>query len=559
MKPEPTDASGMPVRKLRFPWPSAFAGLLAVACLLVISEPSLVGFYPIPPDWLRFEVKLAVLGGFMLVLLIDLRRYQRRYQAQQVDLKRLGDRLDDLRRRNRQLRLKVHTYSGHTDKLKLFISDKLLEYIEYDEKYLHFKGIAAEVRHNGVISFDKVQTALQQAAAAANAASGASTDTTADGAADYREALDAMRYLWDLLDLSTADNLALHIGNLLYECEEHYYQRMLNEDTVAPLPYEPVFSPQRAAWRALNLVRTDLPDMEDDAADFRLEDAQWFVHLAPVEELLGNENHFVLLLDNLLKNAQFFSGKRAKRSGAVSIALRLFESQGHAVVRVYNRGPHIPDDESARLFQLGYSTRRTRDHHGRGLGLYFANEIVKGHDGRISIRNVHVRQTRYELTLAFRNADSAVRVVEVSLNDGRPQCRIVSPASSDDGTELEEKLTGKVEWPLPSALKRVSITSSDDDSAPTVVDFDPTGKQVRLDPDHPERPHWRISYYPARKKPRLGFEAMDINGVEFEVSLPTARHRLESGEATLDEAIDAEMERLDERIKVSSGRDLRKR
>ncbi|MEX2499957.1 MAG: ATP-binding protein [Wenzhouxiangellaceae bacterium] len=554
MSGEHADTPGLPVRKLRFPWPSALAGLLAGACLLVMSEPSLVAFYPIPADWVRLEVKLAVLGGFMLVLLIDLWRYQRRYQAQQADLKRLGQRLDDLRRRNRQLRLKVHTYSGHTDKLKLFISDKLLEYIEYDEKYLHFKGIAAEVRHNGVISFDKVQTALQQAAASVNAASRASTDTAADtAAADYREALDAMRYLWDLLDLSTADNLALHIGNLLYECEEHYYQRMLNGDTAAPLPYEPVFSPPRAAWRALNLVRADLPPMADDEADFKLEESQWFIHLAPVDELLGNENHFVLLLDNLLKNAQFFSGKRAKRSGAISIALTLRESEGHAVVRVYNRGPHIPEEDGARLFQLGYSTRRSRDHHGRGLGLYFAHEIVKGHDGRIDIRNIHTRQTRYELTLELRNGESIARVVEVSLNDGRPQCRIVSPASNDDGTELDEKLTGKAELPLPSGLKRVTITSSDDDSTPAVVEFDPTGKQVRLDPDHPERPHWRITYYPARKKPRLGFEAMDINGVEFEVSLPTARHRLESGEATLDEDIDAEMERLDERIKVSSG------
>jgi len=91
----------------------------------------------------------------------------------------------------KRLQLKAHTYSDHADKLKRFISDKLLEYIEYDEKFLHFKSIAAEVRHNGVISFDKVQTTLQRIEDEAD---------TPKQVSDVRAARDAMRYLWDLLD-----------------------------------------------------------------------------------------------------------------------------------------------------------------------------------------------------------------------------------------------------------------------------------------------------------------------------------------------------------------------
>src|SRR5690625_7470080 len=71
-----------------------------------------------------------------------------------------------------------------------------------------------------------------------------------------------MRYLWDLLDLSTADNLALHISNLLCECEEHYYQRLLEVTGDNALPYDPVYSPQRAAWRAAALASTEaLPEL----------------------------------------------------------------------------------------------------------------------------------------------------------------------------------------------------------------------------------------------------------------------------------------------------------
>src|SRR5690625_6466944 len=88
--------------------------------------------------------------------------HHRQHRNQARDIQRLHNQVAELRQSKKQLQLKAHTYSGHADKLKLFISDKLLDYIEYDEKFLHFKSIAAEVRHNGVISFDKVQTVLQQ-------------------------------------------------------------------------------------------------------------------------------------------------------------------------------------------------------------------------------------------------------------------------------------------------------------------------------------------------------------------------------------------------------------
>jgi len=276
MKKIKTDEPERRVQRVDFPWLTLLVSLVAVIYLFLLNEPDLLQAYGLPEFWFQNPFKYALVGLFILVVLRDLYHYVRQSRGQRADLKRLREQVDELWQSKKQLQLKAHTYSGHADKLKLFISDKLLDYIEYDEKFLHFKSIAAEVRHNGVISFDKVQTALQRAAA----------DLPEYGAHhdvqnDLEAAQDAMRYLWDLLDLSTADNLALHIGNLLCECEEHYYQQLLEVDQAETPPHEPVYAPQRAAWRALGLARHEPLPLPEEGADYRLDDGQWHVIWPP--------------------------------------------------------------------------------------------------------------------------------------------------------------------------------------------------------------------------------------------------------------------------------------
>ena len=59
---------------------------------------------------------------------------------------------------------------------------------------------------------------------------------------------------------------------------------------------------------------------------------------------------------------------------------------------IYNRGPHIEQEMLETIFQLGFSTRRNKEHHGKGLGLFFAKEIVRGYQGTISALNVKLVQ-----------------------------------------------------------------------------------------------------------------------------------------------------------------------
>ncbi len=510
-------AGDRPPDRVALPWPSLLLAIAGMAFLLVTTDPRLASFYPVPAFLQGEAVRYATVALVLLLAWLDVRRVRRRHARQRDALEGLQGQVDELWQRNKQLQLKAHTYSENADKLKLFISDKLLEYIEYDEKFLHFKGIAAEVRHNGVISFDKVQTALQRALATTGEAP-ATDNTECD---DYRSALDALHYLWDLLDLSTAENLTLHIGNLMCECEEQYCQRLL-ESGDAP-PDEPAYPPRRAAWRALAMVREEpLPALAPDAL-YRLDDGRIHARLAPTGELLGRENHLVLLLENLLRNAQFYAAKRGYSSPFAQIGLTLAEDDGDACLRVYNRGPPIRDEDRPHLFQLGYSTRRTRAHHGRGLGLYFVNEIVKGYEGRVAVHNIDNPAMRCELRLRLLDGGEQVETVETMVEDGRPRCRT---AEGDTARSRE--------WTTRSPVTQVAVDAGDGSGPVTLGEFAARGTQDFHDPAHPERPHWRIRYRPKRNANRLEFTPLDITGVEFEVRLPTAQKRLETVGGTLE-------------------------
>src|SRR5690606_2894307 len=139
MKSENDKAPDSRVQAVSFPWWSLLSGLVALAYLALMTEPQWQLQLSLPSNWLREEIKYFFLAAFVLLVLRDLLRYHRQHRQQTADFVRLRHEITELWQSKKQLQLKAHTYSGHADKLKLFISDKLLDYIEYDEKFLHFK------------------------------------------------------------------------------------------------------------------------------------------------------------------------------------------------------------------------------------------------------------------------------------------------------------------------------------------------------------------------------------------------------------------------------------
>lgn len=87
------------------------------------------------------------------------------------------------------------------------------------------------------------------------------------------------------------------------------------------------------------------------------------------------------VFDNLLRNAV----THAAQGGWVGIEVSV--AAGVVCVRVEDRGPGVPADDLARLFEPFYRGPQLAARVGHGLGLAIARQIVENHHGRIEAAN----------------------------------------------------------------------------------------------------------------------------------------------------------------------------
>lgn len=555
IKKPPKKASGA-FYLLYFPWLSLLASILSIILLLQISHADFMQGYIFwqqswqQHHWIKFlqNSPAILLAGLMIIYIIDGYFFFSRKRKLKKVHQQLNQQLTDALQSKKQHQQRANTYSSHTDRLKSFISDKLLEYIEYDEKFVHFKGIAAEIRHNGVISYDKVLTALnkaieQQQFIAAyeekSSESGEASQDTLEALAKYQTAIEAMRYLWALLDLSTAENMSLHIGNQLIECEENYYQQQLDAENNQLETYESplatTFYPQYAALTTLSLL-FDAPKIShlislakiNEAVldnDFNYENELFRVQLKPVAQLLGNHNHIILLLENLIKNAQFFIQKKRYKQKSDRIFLSLYASQDYAHFVVYNRGPKIPQEEIENVFKLGFSTRKSKHEHGKGLGLFFVQQIIKGYRGEITATNVANPSIEYVIRLNLINETSLEYRVASNEIDHRVKVTEIFEKFQQEDSEKEyqwqNEITFETEIRLHSIeVKALTNNQQEQTNHQYVLD---EGVKVNqwLDPQNSMHAHWRIEIKNARKGNKITFTPLDVGGVRFDAKLPT--------------------------------------
>jgi signal transduction histidine kinase len=259
------------------------------------------------------------------------------------------------------------------------------------------------------------------------------------------------------------------------------------------------------------------------------DDPVFWLSLESCDAVLGNENHWVLLLENLLKNAQFFSGKRPYRHKYRRIGVRLGEVSGKVRLQVFNSGPAISEEDKLKVFQLGYSTRRVKEHHGKGMGLFFVGEIVKGYDGSIRIENIQNQPRRMTLRLEFENGDVRTDSFDLLIEDDMPVC-----LKSDQGN-TEKSLS----WSFDRRLRSVEL-ASDDSTQPQQLELTSNTRNLTwTDPRRPYNPNWALDISLTRKTSGLVFTPLDVRGVEFVVELPLASSRLS------DEVSPEDMEAID--------------
>ena len=499
-----------PVR-LNYPWLSILGGMLIVGWQFVLLDPGLVEGNRLAQQLLHRDYLLIAIAGLVLILVYDVRSFlntKRRYREQ---LQQFRSQVGELFDSKRELGTRARTNSDHADKLKMFISERLLEYIEYDEKFLHFKNIASEVRHNGVISYDRVQTALKQA----------QQDCAPDEEQIYREAADSMLYLWDLLDLSTTDNISLHVANRIYDSEEHFFQAQLNPLEAGSAPYKPTFAMNQALRRAL------LPIVENpDALGLNqawpkagcYADDQFKILMQYDSELLGNENHMVLLIENLLNNGLYYARQKAGKQRHNPVAICLSQAGGEGVLRVYNRGPLIAAEEREKIYQLGFSSRRVREHHGKGLGLYFVHEIARGFEGGIDFSNIENRSDQLSMSVKLTNGELLQQQVGIVDIGGKPMCRLL---------DSDEQVARRQEWSFDAPIASIEVSSRMTSKPQLIASLASGEDSYHLDKDDPMRAYWAIDVKNRKRSAKLQFMPLDVRGVEFELRFATALSRLD--------------------------------
>ncbi len=494
---------------ITFPWLSLLSGSCIIIWQFVLARPDWVQPYELPEPLLNIEYLFAAAAVWLLLVIYDIYRFYKSWASYKTHIAELFD-------SRRELGTRVRTYSNHADKLKLFISDKLLEYIEYDEKFLHFKNIASEVRHNGVISYDKAQTALKRAA-----------EICADRLQDdqqgkqFEEAAESLLYLWDLLDIATTDNISLHVANRIYDSEEYYFQSTLNKSDTTEFPYVPTFSMFSAMKKAL-LPIVEKPNeiqwIELSGYPFSYVDERFHLLTMNDSDMLGNCNHMILLLENLLNNAVYYANQKTSKTHTRRVTILLAKQQEQIMLEVYNPGPRIKEEDRNRIFQLGYSSRRIRDHHGKGLGLYFVNEICKGFEGSIDFENIENQDNGLSMRIELSRGDVETHFITIVEDNGKSLCQVA---------QTDEPFRRSLQWNFSQPIARIEVSSQGSAEPQMITDL--LGREITSQPDttDPLLPRWTMDITNRKRSSKLVFKPIDVRGIRFRVKFPTAESRLE--------------------------------
>lgn len=499
--------------KLHFPWLQTAMAAGTIIVLLKSAHTGSIGFETVDnvAETLYLHTTLVIVFACTVVYeLLQFRQRRKDFDQQVVGYEEQIAKLVHLKTR---LQRKAQKHAGHADKLKQFITGKILEYIEYDEKFLHFKNIAAEVRHNGVICFDKVTSTLR--------AQLLNTAHPTEKAA-LNDALEKMIYLWDLLDLSTTDNVAMYVANKIYESEEQYFRLALTH-TDSQQALTPAFSTRRAVIKGLQVFVPDrsppLTEIIDRSRPIVHLDDVFHIALEDAGKLLGNDNYIALVVENLVNNALYYfnSRKYGNKYSRVAVTLRLNESD--AELTVYGCGPPIDKVQGEQIYQLGFSTKKSKGNNGKGLGLYFVKQIVTGYEGDIHYDNILNADETFVLRIETTDGNTTSDIIRVTCDeDGKPLCQ----KNETDAPHAEIALRMDV------AIRSIEVAVQSSRQTYTIDDLESTERRTFLDPANPLIPRWVLEAHSSLAHGKITFRPLDVRGVQFVLRFPTAESRLDA-------------------------------
>ncbi len=154
------------------------------------------------------------------------------------------------------------------------------------------------------------------------------------------------------------------------------------------------------AGKALTLRTAELSATVEEAVDrFRSRalsaGARLNVSIEPEIVARVDEEAFQIVVSNLLENAIKYGGTIPE------VTVRLFASDGRAVLEVTDNGRGIPEEDLPLIFDRFFrgGDEMTRTTQGTGLGLHLVEQIVTGHGGTVRVAETGPKGTTFRVEL----------------------------------------------------------------------------------------------------------------------------------------------------------------
>jgi signal transduction histidine kinase len=118
--------------------------------------------------------------------------------------------------------------------------------------------------------------------------------------------------------------------------------------------------------------------------------------IKPGIKVMGDRFALSSVVTNLVENAVKYSGPCA------DVSVELTQKDGHAFLKVADKGPGIPDGEKMLIFDKFYRVgdENVRKSKGTGLGLFIVKEVLQSHDADISVRDNVPQGAIFEITFS---------------------------------------------------------------------------------------------------------------------------------------------------------------
>ncbi|MEO7351663.1 MAG: ATP-binding protein, partial [Marmoricola sp.] len=111
------------------------------------------------------------------------------------------------------------------------------------------------------------------------------------------------------------------------------------------------------------------------------------------DDLPVQPRELVTVVGNLVDNAMEAVVDTEERRVSVHIS----GGQDHLVVEVEDSGPGVPEEDTVRVLERGWSTKATG---GRGLGLALVGQVARKHGGDVHVDASALGGARFTVTLS---------------------------------------------------------------------------------------------------------------------------------------------------------------